>query len=162
SAASRPAASRNSMRSSYPAGDAIRGTTIALPPSVTTGPHIALRRWVRRRATATSLLRLLAAAVAVFAIVLPLVGLFVASLKVKEVVVRAGDGTKAYRVAGHVVHDEDGVRFSVPPPDDPDGELIPVQMPESQVVGERSRWSLAHYEDVFGSPRTIGLLEHSL
>ena len=100
----------------------------------------------------------LAVVVAVGAAVAPLARLFVASLRVHEVTL---DGGIRHRVAGHVTRDEGLVRYSLAPEDDPDGELVPVSVPEARVVAEGDRWSLAHYGDVFRSSRTPGLLRNS-
>ncbi len=100
----------------------------------------------------------LAVVVALGVAVLPLGRLFVASLRVHEVTL---DGGITHRVAGYVTRADGLVRYSLAPADDPDGELIPVSVPEARVVAEGDRWSLAHYGDVWRSTRTPGLLRNS-
>ncbi len=118
-------------------------------------PGDAARSWGRGVAV---VVRTLAVVVALGAAVLPLAQLFVASLRVHEVVLVGGI---THRVAGHVIREDGTVRYSLAPRDDPDGELVPVNVPEADVVAEGDRWSLAHYGDVFRSTRTPGLLRNS-
>lgn len=107
----------------------------------------------------TSLARLLAVATVLVAVVLPLGGLLVASLRVREVTLVGGF---THRVTGYVVREGGFVRYTIAPEGDPDAERVPVTRPETDVVSEREAWSLHHYRLVLGSRRLGGLLQNSL
>ncbi len=128
----------------------------------------------------TPVVRAAALAIALLVAAGPLVVLFRASFRVKEVWTTDG---RHYRVAGSVRGWEHPigpvpaaapgtpshpspppanlVAFDLPTEGDPDGDLTPVSLPRSKVAKVTEVWSLAHYRDVFSSRRTVGLVVNS-
>lgn len=103
--------------------------------------------------------RALALAVAVVAVLLPVGRLLVASFRVHEVTLR---GAEPHRVAGPVLREGGRVILKLAPEDDPDGELVAVNVAAADVLDEGDRWSLAAYRDLLRSARTPGLLRNSV
>jgi len=101
----------------------------------------------------------LALGVAGLAVAAPIARLAWSSVHVREIVTTSG---RAYRVAGHVFAEPDGIRFQVAPAEDPDGERVGVRVRRADIAADRERLSLAHYGDVLRSSRTFGLVRNSL
>jgi iron(III) transport system permease protein len=97
----------------------------------------------------------LALAVAAVAVVLPIGGMLVASLRAWRVTAPTG----AWRAAGDVVVAHGVVRFQVAPTEAAD-ETVPMVVPARGARVERE-WSLAHWRAVWASPRTGPLLANS-
>jgi iron(III) transport system permease protein len=97
-----------------------------------------------------------ALAVAGVAIVAPLCGMIVASLRVYDVVTPA----RTYRASGEVTESNGTVRFQWAASREAPDQTQPLGLPASGTRIER-RWSLDHYRAVWASPRTPKLLWNS-
>ncbi len=107
----------------------------------------------------TRVARALAVLVVGAALAAPLSLMAVASLRATEVVAKDG---RVFRAARSVDLTTEGVwRFQIANEAKPD-EPVPYQLKRDAVAEVRTVWSLAHYRQILASPRTPGLLLHSL